>query len=46
MRKLTCTKCGWACRTTNKHIAAAQTDKTDGLICPIPVCDGDLELAA
>ena len=41
MRKLTCSKCSFSCRTTSKHIAAA-----DGLICPIPTCDGDLELAS
>ncbi|API59614.1 hypothetical protein BSL82_10045 [Tardibacter chloracetimidivorans] len=39
MLKLTCNKCGFTCRTTQKHIDAAG----DGLICPIPICDGDLE---
>lgn len=46
MLKLVCSECGFACRTTRKHISAAQTDETDGLCCPIPVCDGDLRLAA
>lgn len=40
MLKLTCTACGFSCRTTKKHIEAAG----DGLICPIPTCDGDLLL--
>lgn len=38
MLKLTCNHCGFTCRTTKKHIEAAG----EGLICPIPVCDGDL----
>ena len=38
MLKLTCTACGFSCRTTKKHIEAAG----DGLTCPIPACDGDL----
>ena len=39
MLKLVCNHCGFAARTTQKHIDAAG----DGLICPVPVCDGDLE---
>jgi hypothetical protein len=34
--KLVCDQCGFTCRTTAKHIAA------DGLICPVPICAGDL----
>jgi len=41
MRKLTCNKCGFSCRTTRKHIEAASRHG-EGLICPIPTCDGDL----
>jgi hypothetical protein len=37
MLKLTCNKCGWSCRAAASHI------DDEGLICPRPVCDGDLE---
>lgn len=38
MLKLACNHCGFTCRTTKKHLEAAG----DGLICPIPACNGDL----
>ncbi len=42
MLKLACTKCGFTCRSTAKHIASVP----EGLICPNPVCDGDLVRAS
>lgn len=42
MRKLVCNHCGFSCRTTAKHINA----HPEGLICPDPLCDGDLERCA
>ena len=44
MLKLTCSECGFACRTTKKHIDAAVGEDCDGLICPIATCGGDLVL--
>lgn len=39
-RKLVCNHCGFICRASRQQIERA----SEGLICPIPVCDGDLEL--
>ncbi|API58532.1 hypothetical protein BSL82_03755 [Tardibacter chloracetimidivorans] len=39
MLKLECDQCGFSCRTTAKHIEAHE----DGLTCPVPDCDGNLQ---
>jgi hypothetical protein len=38
--KVECDKCGWLARVTNKHI-----EPHDRLDCPVPGCDGTLQLS-